>query len=125
MLLISHNMTIPNNGSLEITSLRQCYLNGSLDVVECVSCKTAPFYQLFALDNFDPPCPGMLRMEPGTSLDVEIMRMPAKYLGSFISEIPAPLGIGAVKLEDGQHVNGFSCEHYPVQNASNISDLGS
>ena len=51
--------------------------------------------------------------------------MPAKHLGSFIAGVPAPLGIGTVELEDGQQVNGFICEHYAVQSARNISELGS
>lgn len=88
-------------------------------------CKTAPLYQLYALENFDPPRPGMVRMEPGVSLNVEVWRMPAKHLGSFVAGVPAPLGIGTVELEDGQQVNGFICEHYAVQSARNISELGS
>jgi allophanate hydrolase len=47
-----------------------------------------------------------------------------EHFGSFVAGIPAPLGIGKVKLEDGSSVSGFLCESLGVTNATDISALG-
>jgi len=90
---------------------------------------TAPNYNLFALTDFDPPRPGMLKLppedSPGFAIDVEVWSVPSKHFGSFVDGIPAPLGIGTVELETGAEVNGFLCESYATEGAENISELGS
>ena len=44
--------------------------------------------------------------------------------GSFVEEIPQPLGIGTLELEDGRLVKGFICEPEAVTNATDISKFG-
>ena len=88
------------------------------------ACRTAPRYRLFALDGFDPPRPGLLRAEPGRSIEVEVWEVAAGRFGSFVAGIPAPLGIGTIELEDGETVNGFLCEPYATETAQDISELG-
>ncbi|MDA0239037.1 MAG: allophanate hydrolase [Proteobacteria bacterium] len=88
--------------------------------------KTAPLYEFYALTEFSPPRPGLVRVEEvGSAIECEIWSVPAAHFGSFVDGIPAPLGIGTVTLEDGSSVNGFICETYATKNAENISALGS
>lgn len=70
------------------------------------------------------PRPAMVRCTEGQSIRVEVWRMPKHELGSFVAEIPAPLGIGKVELQDGQVLPGFICEANALQDAKEISQYG-
>ncbi len=48
----------------------------------------------------------------------------AAAFGRFVQNIPAPLGIGKVRLDDGSQVSGFLCEPYAIQGAQEVTDLG-
>lgn len=85
---------------------------------------SAPRYKLYALA--DGKRPGMERIEEnGHAIEVEVWKVPADEFGSFVSCIPAPLGIGKVELEDGRWESGFICEHYGLAGATEISHYGS
>jgi allophanate hydrolase len=87
--------------------------------------RTAPVYRFYALPGGPPFRPGLVQVnEGGVAVDVEVWRMPVEHFGSFVAGIPAPLGIGKVKLEDGSSVSGFLCESLGVANATDISALG-
>jgi allophanate hydrolase len=86
--------------------------------------QTAPHYRLFALTEFDPPRPGMVRDETGRAIEVELWAVPTAQFGSFVDGIPAPLGIGTVILDDGIEAKGFVCESYALENAKEITHLG-
>jgi len=88
-------------------------------------CRTAPQYRLYALTDFAPPRPGMVRADTGGAIDVEVWDVPASAFGGFVEGIPAPLGIGTVTLEDGQQVKGFLCESHATRGARDITSLGS
>jgi len=88
-------------------------------------CRTAPQYRLYALTDFAPPRPGMVRADTGGAIDVEVWDVPATAFGGFVEGIPAPLGIGTVTLEDGQQVKGFLCETHATKGARDITSLGS
>ena len=87
-------------------------------------CRTAPQYRLYALTDFAPPRPGMVRADTGGAIDVEVWDVPATAFGGFVEGIPAPLGIGTVTLEDGQQVKGFLCESHATRGARDITGLG-
>ena len=88
--------------------------------------RTAPVYRFYALPGGPPFRPGVVQVrEGGVAIDVEVWRMPAEHFGTFVAGIPAPLGIGKVKLEDGSQVCGFVCEPLGVEGAEDISALGS
>ena len=87
-------------------------------------CRTAPNYRLFALTEFKPPRPGMVRTDEGAAIEVEVWDVPPAAFGSFVDGIPAPLGIGTVTLEDGQQVKGFLCETHATKGARDITSLG-
>jgi len=82
-------------------------------------------YQLYALAGGPPFRPGMVRVaEGGVSIAVEVWELPSTELGSFLTGIPAPLGLGKVQLADGRWETGFICEVYGLQGAENISNFG-
>jgi allophanate hydrolase len=89
---------------------------------------TAPIYKLFALAGTVPPKPGLVRVDPnleqGTNIEVEVWAMSEAAFGSFVAEIPSPLGIGTLILEDNETVKGFICEPYGLSNAIDISSYG-
>jgi allophanate hydrolase len=87
-------------------------------------CRTAPEYRLYALTDFAPSRPGMVRADAGGAIEVEVWELPAPAFGSFVAAIPAPLGIGTVTLEDGEQVKGFLCEARATQGARDITGLG-
>lgn len=87
--------------------------------------QSSPDYQLYALAGGPPFRPGMVRVaEAGVTIAVEVWELPSAELGSFLSGIPAPLGLGKVQLADGRWETGFICEAYGLQGAENISHFG-
>ncbi|MEE3718823.1 hypothetical protein V2H45_18935 [Tumidithrix elongata RA019] len=89
---------------------------------------TAPIYKLFALAGTVPAKPGLVRVDPnleqGVSIEVEVWAMSESAFGSFVAEIPSPLGIGTLILEDNESVKGFICEPYGLINVRDISSYG-
>jgi allophanate hydrolase len=82
-------------------------------------------YQLHALAGGPPFRPGMLRVaEGGVAIAVEVWELPSSELGSFLTGIPAPLGLGKVQLADGSWESGFICEPYGLAGAVDISHFG-
>lgn len=95
------------------------------DAVLVERCRTASTYQLYALANTTPPKPGLVKaMTTGAPIEVELWEMPLDRFGSFVAEIPAPLGIGSLELEDGRVVKGFICEPIGLQGARDITSFG-
>jgi allophanate hydrolase len=87
---------------------------------------SAPEYRFYALPGGPPQRPGMLRVrEGGVRILMEHWQIPAEHVGSFVVAIPAPLGIGRVRLDDGREMSGFLCEAIAVEQAEDISHLGS
>ena len=90
------------------------------------SCRTAGDYRLYALPDTTPPKPGLIR-DPGfdgAGLEVEVWKLPAAAFGRFVANIPAPLGIGKVTLDDGSTVSSFLCEAHALKDAQEITALG-
>ncbi|MBX4906611.1 MULTISPECIES: allophanate hydrolase [Rhizobium] len=90
------------------------------------SCRTAPDYRLFVLPGTVPPKPGLVR-EPGfdgKGLEVEVWKVTPETFGRFVQNIPAPLGIGKVALDDGSQISGFLCEAHAIEGAREITELG-
>jgi allophanate hydrolase len=68
----------------------------------------------------------MVRVKQGgTSVALEVWELPIEHYGSFVAGIPAPLGIGTLRLIDGSAVQGFVCESVATAEATDISHLGS
>jgi len=87
--------------------------------------QTADTYRLYALDNTVPAKPGLVKdSKKGASLEVELYRLTVEAFGQFVADIPAPLGMGTVTLEDGRNVKGFICEPWAIQGAREITQYG-
>jgi allophanate hydrolase len=76
------------------------------------------------MEEMQPPRPGMLRVEDGAAIEVEVWELPRACFGAFIAQVPSPLSIGMVELETGEQVHGFLCESYTLKQAKDISHLG-
>jgi len=84
--------------------------------------RSAPEYRFYALAGGPPLRPGMVRVASGgAAIEMEIWELPAREFGSFVAGIPAPLGIGKVKLADGSQVSGFVCESAGLDGAEDIT----
>nr|WP_314369623.1 allophanate hydrolase [uncultured Acinetobacter sp.] len=94
------------------------------DAVHIETTKTSKNYALYALNGTVPPKPGLARQQDGQSIIVELWDVPTARFGEFVAEIPTPLGMGNVELEDGRWVKGFICEPYGLEDAENISHFG-
>lgn len=88
--------------------------------------RTAPVYRLYELPGTTPPKPGLLRVgdAKGTAIEVELWELSPTAFGTFVANIPAPLGIGTLVLEDGTHAKGFLCEEISTRNAEDVSSFG-
>lgn len=81
-------------------------------------------YRLYALPGTVPPKPGLAKADSGQSIIVELWDVPVARFGEFVAEIPAPLGIGNLKLMDGRSVKGFICEPWALADALDITSFG-
>mgnify|MGYP006271309887 CR=1 FL=1 len=87
--------------------------------------RTAPVYRFHALPGGPPKRPGLVRVaEGGGAIELEVWSLPATAVGALLRQIPAPLGLGQVALEDGTSVPGFLCEAHAVAGAEDITALG-
>ncbi|WP_421853386.1 allophanate hydrolase-related protein [Marinomonas sp.] len=84
----------------------------------------APSYRIYALAGGSPLRPGLiLDQDKGAAIEVEVWSVPTAHFGSFVAGIPAPLGIGKIKLADGSQVAGFIYESYGIEGAQDITHL--
>ena len=88
--------------------------------------QTLPHYRLYALPGTVPPKPGLLRVatDAGAGIACEVWALEAAAFGSFVANIPAPLGIGTLGLADGTSVKGFLVEAEAVKAAEDITHFG-
>jgi allophanate hydrolase len=123
----------PTQGWIEIfvvgAHLSGMTLNHQLTALGAVfrrEAKTAADYRLFVLPDARPPKPGLVRMPSfrGPGIPGEVWAVPAPLFGGFVAQIPAPLGIGRVTLENGAAVSGFLCEAHAAERAVDITDQG-
>jgi allophanate hydrolase len=86
--------------------------------------KTAPEYRLFAMET-TPPKPALIHVgNEGGALELEIYELGEAEFGAFTAEVPAPLAIGTVTLDDGSSVKGFVAEPRAAEGAKDITNLG-
>lgn len=98
-------------------------LERQAELVEATT--SAPEYKLYAIAGGPPFRPAMVKVsEGGHAIPVEVWRLSAAAFGDFVSLIPAPLGIGKVKLADGRIECGFIAEPIALEGATDISHFG-
>jgi allophanate hydrolase len=88
--------------------------------------ETTADYRLFALTGSNPTKPGLLRVGDGAgaAIKAEVWTLDRAGFGAFVGQIPAPLGIGTLRLKDGGSVKGFLVEAEAVKAAEDISRFG-
>jgi allophanate hydrolase len=88
--------------------------------------RTSDAYRLVALPT-TPPKPGLVRVEPGEGAPVEgeVWEVADGALGRFLADLPAPMTLGQVELEDGGSVVGFGCSHRAAEQGVDITHLRS
>ena len=87
--------------------------------------RTAPAYRLHALAGGPPMRPGLVRVaEGGAAIALEVWALPYAAVGALLAQIPAPLGLGTVALEDGSTVPGFLCETAGLAGSDDITAHG-
>lgn len=85
---------------------------------------TAPTYRLYAMADSVPPKPALVHSQDGAAIALEIYELGMAEFGSFVTEVPPPLAIGAVQLADGSSVKGFVAEPRALTGAEDITHLG-
>ena len=86
---------------------------------------TAPDYKLYALTT-TPPKPALAHRPgfAGPGIAVEVWALSPAAFGHFVATLPAPMGIGRVRLADGSLHPGFLCEAYALAGAADITAYG-
>ena len=88
-------------------------------------CKTAAAYRLYAMAGTTPPKPALIHVgDGGAAIEVEVYDLEVAAFGSFVAEVPPPLAIGTITLDDGTEVKGFVAEPRALNGAQDITALG-
>ena len=88
-------------------------------------CKTAEAYRLYAMANTIPAKPALVHVgEGGAAIEVEVYALSVEAFGSFVIDVPPPLAIGTVTLDDGTDVKGFVAEPRALDGAEDITGFG-
>ncbi|HXQ11175.1 MAG TPA: allophanate hydrolase [Caulobacteraceae bacterium] len=88
-------------------------------------CKTAAVYRLYAVAESVPPKPALAHVGAGgAAIEVEVYALRLEAFGSFVADVPPPLAIGTVTLEDGSAVKGFVAEPRALAGAEDITGFG-
>jgi allophanate hydrolase len=88
--------------------------------------RSANDYRLYALAGTTPPKPGLVRTPgfAGPGIELEVWSLTLAAFGSFVAEVPPPMVIGTVELEDATRVKGFLCEPSALEGSSEITTFG-
>ncbi|MFI6151795.1 allophanate hydrolase [Kitasatospora sp. NPDC051170] len=87
--------------------------------------RTAPDYRLTALAT-EPPKPGVVHVGPGNGgrISGERWTLSPAALGHFLAELPAPMSLGRIRLDDGSWVLGFQCDPHSAASGTDITHHG-
>ncbi len=87
---------------------------------------TTADYRLYALPGGPPARPGLIRVADGTGAGIacEVWALEPAGFGRFVAGIPAPLGIGTLRLADGTSPKGFLAEPQGLVGAEEITAHG-
>jgi allophanate hydrolase len=87
--------------------------------------RTAPAYRLYALPGGDVARPGLVRVaEGGAAIEAEVWALAPEAVGTLLAQVPAPLGFGRVRLDDGSEPLGFICEPAATAGARDVTEHG-
>ncbi|UGQ13477.1 allophanate hydrolase [Yinghuangia sp. ASG 101] len=88
--------------------------------------RTAPDYRMLDLRT-PPPKPGIVAAAPGTGRAIEGERwtLSPAALGVFLTALPAPMTLGKITLDTGEHVTAFHCDVPPGSDVIDVTEHGS
>ena len=113
-LVGAHMTGLPLNG--QVTALGAHFVRET---------RTEACYRLYLLPGGPPRRPGLLRVAAeGVAIALEIWAFPLESVGALLAAIPAPLGLGTVRLDGGLASKGFLVEAEGVGEAEDISRFG-
>lgn len=81
--------------------------------------ETMPDYRLHTLGDR----PGLLRGQQGAAIEGEVWALPTTAVGALLNQVPPPLGLGSVALDDGPCL-GFLAEPAGLADAPDITRFG-
>ncbi|WP_028973889.1 allophanate hydrolase [Spirochaeta cellobiosiphila] len=85
---------------------------------------TAAKYKLYEF-NTVPKKPGIIKVgKGGGSIAVDVYSLPLHCFGAFMKQVPAPLSIGSVEMNDGSVVAGFLGEVYASETGEDMTAKG-
>ncbi|WP_458107897.1 allophanate hydrolase [Arthrobacter sp. R3-55] len=82
---------------------------------------TAAQYRMVALET-TPPKPGVVRSVRGAGLVAERWLLSEAALGSFLAELPEPMLLGSITLDDGSKAVGFACDAVAAAEGRDITE---
>ncbi|MFJ4674302.1 allophanate hydrolase [Kitasatospora sp. NPDC088783] len=87
--------------------------------------RTAPAYRLTALPT-TPPKPGLVHVGPdgGGTVTGERWTLSPAALGRFLADLPAPMSLGRIQLDDATWVLGFQCDPHTAATGPDITHHG-
>jgi allophanate hydrolase len=87
--------------------------------------RTVAGYRLYALPG-TPARPALVFTGDGPAggVELEVWSLPRSSVGTLLAAIPAPLGLGTVRLDDGSAVTGFLSEPYGLTAEQDITSFG-
>ncbi|WP_431966730.1 allophanate hydrolase [Nocardia sp. bgisy134] len=87
--------------------------------------RTSDAYRLTALDTV-PAKPGLVRHGAGLGAPIlgELFTVSRAGLGGFLAELPAPMALTSIELDDGRSVIGFACTYDAALAATDITEFG-
>ena len=89
--------------------------------------RSADCYRLFSLAGQNVKKPGMIRDigNPASSkIVLEVWEIPIRNVGYFLAQVPYPLSLGQIQLEDEFWVHGFICEKDTALKGEEITHIG-
>lgn len=111
---------------LHLTGESLNYQLTELDAIYVKTCKTAKKYNFYLVKEGEKQKPALIRVnnpEKGNAYEVEIWNLPIKNVGEFLEQIPSPLGLGTLVLEDESLVKGFIGEAHVIEIGEDISSF--
>lgn len=87
--------------------------------------RTARLYRLYAMRGEMPQKPALVHVGAGGGqIELEVYELGVGEFGSLTAEVPPPLAIGTIVLEDGSSVKGFVAEPRALDGATDITAKG-
>ncbi|WP_240742136.1 allophanate hydrolase [Micromonospora zingiberis] len=88
--------------------------------------RTAAGYRLYRLPGPGVARPGLIFTGDGPDggIAVEVWQLPHQAIGALLGTIPAPLGLGPIRLDDGSTVIGFLAAEHGIRGARDVSAAG-